>query len=77
MTTRPLIELKDTGVLWHANKVAFHPIGLALGIYTVDDEVMGWHMAVADDGVYTFPHEVDVAQAEKFAAFQDSLRMIG
>lgn len=39
----PLLDLRDTGLLWLINRSVFHPIGLALGFaYDDDGRFAGW-----------------------------------
>jgi hypothetical protein len=42
---RPLSELRDSGLLWFINRVAFHPHGLALAVVTDSTgSVIGWRL---------------------------------
>ncbi|MFE0329062.1 hypothetical protein ACFW08_20215 [Streptomyces sp. NPDC058960] len=58
---RPLSELRDSGLLWLINRVAFHPRGVALALHqTPDGEVTGWRLLTsAADEPFTFTEETD------------------
>lgn len=58
---RPMVELFDSGMLWLANRHAFHPRGFALALNRVDDvAVTGWRLLVAYEGEpYGFTEEQD------------------
>ena len=48
---RPLAELRDSGLLWLINRVAFHPRGVALALHqTPEGEVTGRVLGIDDDG---------------------------
>lgn len=67
---RPFNELQDEGLLWYINRVAFHPRGFALGIYTDDDgNVTGWTMLGDGSAVWTFSNEDDDEEFAKASAF--------
>jgi hypothetical protein len=58
---RAFAELRDTGLLWWINRVAFHPRGLALALHTDDaGEALGWSLLASDDGTpWTFDLATD------------------
>ncbi|WP_328434532.1 hypothetical protein [Streptomyces sp. NBC_00425] len=48
---RPFEELRETGLLWLINRVAFHPRGLALALYLDGDgKAHGWSLVSNLDG---------------------------
>lgn len=54
-------RLRDTGILWYVNRVAFHPRGYAL-VLDFDDEgnARGWALQATDGTeLFTFPEEQD------------------
>lgn len=59
---RPFSELRDTGLLWLINRVAFHPRGFALTLHTVrgddGDTVTGWSLEGDGQEVWVFGDEV-------------------
>lgn len=68
-TTRPFAEMRDEGLLWHINRVCFHPHGYALA-FDFDDEtgeLLGWQMLGDGSEVWTFTNEAD---DEEFAKVQ-------
>lgn len=58
---RPLADLRDSGLLWLINRVAFHPRGVALALHqTPEGEVTGWRLLVAAEAEpFTFTEETD------------------
>lgn len=55
---RPFAELRDTGLLWLINRVAFHPRGFALALHADDDgTVTGWSLQGDGSEAWSFPAE--------------------
>ena len=42
--TRPIEELRDSGLLWLINRVVLHPRGHAIALVYEGDEVVGWQL---------------------------------
>lgn len=67
---RPLIELRDTGMLWLINRVVFHPRGLALALARNKEtnEIVGWRMEGDGSQCWSFTEADDesFAQAQAF-----------
>ncbi|MEU0950480.1 hypothetical protein ABZ379_48855 [Streptomyces canus] len=56
---RPFSELRDAGLLWLINRIAFHPRGLALALHFDDaGAAYGWSLMRNDEGE---PWQFDVA----------------
>lgn len=65
-----LSELRSSGLLYAINKLAFHPLGLALSVHYGDDsckDIISWSLISSDDGVWTFDED-DPSVAEARAA---------
>lgn len=74
--TRPLIDLRDSGMLWWINRVAFHPLGvaLALEVDTTTGEVSGWALEGDGSSVWAFTEEVDSHRFAQAMATLDEAR---
>lgn len=42
--TRPLSELRESGLLWLINRTVLHPRGFALALVVDGNEVVGWQL---------------------------------
>lgn len=59
--TRPLADLRTTGILWLINRVVFHPRGFALALDMDEDsgEVFGWTLLGNGDQTWVMDEEMD------------------
>lgn len=76
---RPFEELRDTGLLWLVNRLAFHPRGVALAVHTDDaGTAHGWSLLRSSGGPMAFDTATDAegqARAETtLAAAADTPR---
>lgn len=72
---------RDNGLLWALNRYVLHPRGLAMWLHYVpvggrieDQEVNGWGILPADDGIWSFSTDTDLAGRTKFDAFLDYIK---
>lgn len=66
---RPWSQLRDSGLLWLINRVAFHPRGYALALAYRDGEPVGW--LLLGDG--TVPWSMGGDETLEFAAANATL----
>lgn len=63
--SRPLLDLRDTGILWLINRVVFHPRGFALALDVETNEVgeptevTGWRLQGDGSECWVFSAESD------------------
>ncbi|GGZ23357.1 hypothetical protein GCM10010387_15620 [Streptomyces inusitatus] len=70
MSSRPLTELPESGLLWLINRSVFHPRGLALAL-DLDEHghVHGWQLLQAAPGEpFEFTDDVDRAGFQRAEA---------
>lgn len=69
-SSRPLSELRETGILWLINRVVFHPRGYALALTVEEDgTVSGWSIQGDGSEPWCFSETDD---DESFVALRDS-----
>lgn len=73
--------LLDNGLVWAMNRFVFHPRGMAMWMHAVpagvpaeEQTAAGWGIARADDGIWSFDAETDLAGRDKFDAFMAYIR---
>jgi hypothetical protein len=73
--TRPLSELRDSGLLWLINRTVFHPRGLALALVAGEDgAIAGWQLiGDGSEPMWFAPED----EADLFARAQATLRQAG
>lgn len=64
-------EFRENGLLWHINRAAFHPLGMALALGGGDEFAQVWGNR---DEPWTMPEEVDNEKFAKVWALFDRLR---
>jgi len=77
-----LQAFRDNGILWAMNRFVLHPKGLAMWMHAVppaifesaesdkvNQEIVGWGIKRAKDGIWTFDYETDMAGRDKFNRF--------
>ena len=73
--TRPLSELRDSGLLWLINRTVFHPRGVALALETDEAGVIvGWQLiGDGSEPMWFAPED----EADLFARAHATLRQDG
>jgi hypothetical protein len=66
---RPIIELRDAGLLWLINAVTFHPRGYALALVVRDGAVAGWQLLGDGSEPWRYDQDMDA----RFAAAEATL----
>lgn len=74
---RPWEELRESGLLWLINRVAFHPRGYALALHIQDGKAVGWELLGDGGEPWQYADEVDerdaLARAEATLAIRGGL----
>lgn len=72
---RPLIELRDSGLLWLINRTVFHPRGYALALITSGGQAAGWDLV--GDGSEPWRFADDGHERELFERAEATLKAAG
>jgi hypothetical protein len=71
--TRPMSDLRDSGLLWLINRQVFHPRGFALALdVNAAGKVVGWQLLGDGKEPWTF----DCDETERLARANETLRII-
>lgn len=71
--------LRDNGLVWALNRFVLHPRERAenrdpAGAPEAEQTAAGWGIARADDGIWSFDADTDLAGRDKFDAFMAYVR---